>query len=124
MIQSRLETGSDGGTFHVAACRSGGTGPQHVRGFVDRRRTRDPRAHCDNLPYRLPAQCPLRFHPGVYDGRLHVVNDDWAAAVTQMLFSAGVAVLLIGRPSIGRIVGAALASCLSMGDRIWYLFDR
>jgi hypothetical protein len=60
----------------------------------------------------------------IVEGHPQVMNDDWAAATTEALYSAGLVALLIGRPSIPRIVAGALASSIAVADRILYLFSR
>jgi hypothetical protein len=58
------------------------------------------------------------------DGHFRVVNDDWAAAATEMLYSAGLLLLLVGRPGKLGIAAGALVSLFPAADWIWLLARR
>jgi hypothetical protein len=55
------------------------------------------------------------------DGRVRVLNGDWAAAATEALFSIGLMSLLIGRPGKLRLVIGPLLSLIAVVDRLWYV---
>jgi hypothetical protein len=58
----------------------------------------------------------------VVGGHIQVVNNDWAGAATQALFSAGILALLVGRPRVPQIVVGVLLASVAVLDRAWYLF--